>query len=170
MPATKISLENAKQNKLFYVVANVVVYRKADQRCLLLKRSEREKVHPERWALPGGKLEWNDLDITHPTRMNGDVIDFEHAIEDLLVRETREEAGIVISPELAYINSIAFVRPDETPVILFNFAAHYLSGDVVPEVGAFTEYAWVNENEIQKYPCIDGVPEEIVQTIQAFSS
>lgn len=168
MPATKISLENAKKEKLFYFVANVVVYRPSDKRCLILKRDMREIVHPGRWAVPGGKLEWADCDLAHPTRMNGDVIDFEHAVEDLLVRETREEAGIEIARELTYLDSVAFVRPDETPVILLFFASTYLSGDVVPERGSFTETAWVNAEEIQNYPCIDGVPDEITKTITHF--
>ena len=60
MPASKISIENAKKDKLFYFVANVVVYRESDGRCLILKRSEREKVHPGKYAIPGGKLEWED--------------------------------------------------------------------------------------------------------------
>jgi 8-oxo-dGTP pyrophosphatase MutT (NUDIX family) len=57
MKASKISLENAKENKLFYVVSNVVIYRDSDQRCLILKRSENEKVHPGKYCTPGGKLE-----------------------------------------------------------------------------------------------------------------
>lgn len=100
--------------------------------------------------------------------MNGDVIDFEHAVEDLLVREAREEAGIEIARELAYLDSVAFVRPDETPVILLFFASKYVSGDVVPETGSFTECAWVNADEIANYPCIDGVPDDIVKTIILF--
>jgi len=39
-------------------VANVVVYRGLDGRCLILKRHEREKVHPGKYAQPGGKW-WN---------------------------------------------------------------------------------------------------------------
>src|SRR3989338_5271391 len=103
MPADKISLQNAKEDKLFYFVANVVVYREEDARCLILKRSAREKVHPGKYAVPGGKLEWAQLDITKPTRMNGDVIDFEDAVEDLLIREVKEEAGIEIDKGLKYI-------------------------------------------------------------------
>ena len=57
MPADKISLENAKDDKLFYFVANVVVFRESDGRCLILKRSENEKVHPGKFATQGGKLE-----------------------------------------------------------------------------------------------------------------
>jgi len=168
MPANKISIEHAKPDKLFYFVANVVVYRERDGRCLILKRDEREITHPGVYAFPGGKLEWKDMDIKHPTRMNGDVIDFENAVEDLLKRETREEAGVEIGEEFAYINSVAFVRPDEVPVIMVKLAAKYLSGEVKPEPGAFTDFVWVNAAEVKKYKCIDGVPAEVAQTIKIF--
>ena len=168
MKATKISIDNAKPDKLFYFVANVVVYRKSDGRCLILKRDEREKVHPGKFAVPGGKLEWKDLDITKPTRYNGDVADFENSVENLLARETMEEAGIEIEGELKYINSVAFIRPDETPVVLVKFAAKYKSGEVVPEKGGFTDFAWVNAEEVKKYDCIEGIAGEVAKTIEMF--
>ncbi|MDP2641579.1 MAG: NUDIX domain-containing protein [Candidatus Yanofskybacteria bacterium] len=164
MPAEKISLQNAKEDKLFYFVANVVVYRESDSRCLILKRSEQEKVHPGKYCVPGGKLEWNQLDIAKPTRMNGDVLDFENAVETLLVRETKEEAGIDIEGDLKYMNSVAFIRPDGIPVILVKFAAKYKSGAVELEKGSFSDYAWVNEDEAREYECIQGIPEEIKKT------
>ena len=169
MPASKISLEHAKQDKLFYFVANVLVYRPSDGRCLIMKRDEREKVHPGKWATPGGKLEWNDMNLAHPTRMNGDVVDFQNAVENLIARETKEEAGIEILPEIKYINSNAFVRPDGIPVVLVKFAAEYKSGEVIPEKGSFTEYAWVNAEEVEKYDCIEGIPEEVRRAIELFS-
>lgn len=169
MKAEKISIENAKKNKLFYFVANVVVYRESDKRCLILKRDEREKVHPGKYAVPGGKLEWKDLDINNPTRMNENVFDFENAVEDLLKREALEEAGVEIQDYLEYINSVAFIRPDEIPVILVKFAAKYKRGEVKPEKGAFVDYAWVNEEEVKNYDCIKGVPEEVSKTIKIFS-
>ncbi len=165
MPAERISLKNAKEDKLFYFVANVVVYRESDGRCLILQRSEREKVHPGRYAVPGGKLEWGQLDLAKPTRVNGDVLDFENAVEELLRREVQEEAGIEIKGGLQYLNSVAFVRPDEIPVILVKFTAKYKSGEVQLEAGAFTAYAWVNAKEVKEYPCIDGIAEEIAATI-----
>ncbi|NQV91300.1 NUDIX domain-containing protein [Candidatus Woesearchaeota archaeon] len=168
MPAENIHLENAKHDKLFYFVANVVVYRD-DGRCLILKRHAREKVHPEKYAVPGGKLEWTNLDITNPTRMNGEVFDFENAVEDLLKRETFEEAGIEIESHLKYINSVAFIRPDGTPVVLVKFAARYKSGDIKLEEGGFTDHAWVNAEEVKEYDCIQGVKEEIEETIKLFS-
>lgn len=168
MPASKISIDNAKKDKLFYFVANVVVYRESDGRCLILKRSEQEKVHPGKYAMPGGKLEWKDMDLAHPTRMNGDVIDFENAVEDLVARETKEEAGIEIENKLYYINSVAFVRPDEIPVILVKFAVKYKSGEVRPNPHDFSDFAWVNEKELDKYDYIKGINEEIRNTIKIF--
>lgn len=169
MPAQAISTDDAKQDKLFYFVANVVVYRESDGKCLILKRDEREKVHPGKWAVPGGKLEWGDFDLSNPSRINGDVLDFENAVEDLLKRETFEEAGIEIQNYLEYINSVFFVRPDGIPVILVKFAAKYKRGTVVPEKGAFTDFAWVDKKEIDQYPCIDGIADEIKKTITIFS-
>lgn len=170
MPAEKISLEHAKSEKLFYFVANVVVFRPSDGKCLILKRSESEKVHPGKWCVPGGKLEWNDLDISKPTRMNGEVFDFENALEDLLARESLEEAGIVIDKaNLRYINSVAFVRPDGIPVMLVKCAAKFLSGKIRLEKGSFTDAAWVDGAEVDQYSCIKGVPDEVRTAIDLFS-
>ena len=170
MKAEKISTEHAKSDKLFYFVANVIVYRESDGRCLLLKRDAREKAHPGKWATPGGKLKWNDFDIKNPTRMNGDVIDFEDVIEGLLKRETFEEAGIEIHDDaFVYINSNFFVRPDGIPVVLVKLATKYKNGTVRLEEGSFTDSAWVNDKEIQEYDCILGIKEEVARTIELFS-
>lgn len=165
MSADHISLEHAKDNKLFYFVANVVVYRRQDGRCLLLKRSTRETAHPGKWAVPGGKLEWKNLDLAKPTRINGDILDFEDAMETLLIRETREEAGIEIEPPFIYLNSVAFVRPDGIPVVLIKCAGTYKSGEVTLEEQGFTEYAWVNAEEVDAYDAILGIQEEVKKTI-----
>lgn len=169
MPAQKISLQDAKEDKLFYFVANVVVYRESDGRCLILKRGGKEKVHPGKFAVCGGKLEWKDLDVKNPTRIHGDVLDFEDAVEKLLAREVKEEAGVDIYGELKYINSVAFIRPDGIPAILVKFAARYKGGDVVLEKDAFVDYAWVNEDEVKNFQCLKGIPEEVRITVQLFN-
>ena len=168
MKAKKISTERAKQDKLFYVVANVVVFRASDERCLLLKRHEREKAHPGKYATPGGKLEWSNFDLNHPTRMNGDIYDFEGAIEDLLIRETKEEAGIDTHDDFTYLESIGFVRPDGIPVMLLKFAGKYKSGEVTLEKHSFSDYAWVNATEVHEYNTIDGIPREVKKTIALY--
>ncbi len=168
MPAKEINLHHAHQNKLFYFVANVVVYRDSDHKCLLLKRSREEKVHPGKYCVPGGKLEWNDLPVENPTRMNGDVLDYQDAIEKLLLREVQEEAGLLIHDEWLYINNVAFIRPDGIPVVLAKFAARYKEGDVVLEEGSFIDFVWVDASEVEKYDCIQGIAQEVQETIQLF--
>lgn len=170
MPAQKISLDHAKPNKLFYFVANVVIYRESDGRCLILKRSAREVVHPGKYAVPGGKLEWEELDLKNPLRVQNDVLDFPDAVERLLMREAKEEAGVEIDSKFVYINSVAFVRPDEIPVVLVKFAAKFKGGKVVPEPGAFDDYVWVNAEEVKNYSCIEGVTEEVAETIARFKT
>jgi 8-oxo-dGTP pyrophosphatase MutT (NUDIX family) len=164
----KISIEKAKTNKLFYFVANVIVYRESDGRCLILKRDEREIAHPGKFGVIGGKLEWKDMPIESPDRANGDVLHYLDSIEKLLEREAKEEANIEIYPELTYINNVSFVRPDEVPVVMIKFCAKYKSGDVILEKGAFTDYAWVNADEVDGYDCIDGIKEEVKKAISVY--
>ena len=170
MPAQKISLQNAKEDKLFYFVANVVVYRKDDGRCLILQRSHEEKLHPGKYGVLGGKLEWGDLDVDNPTRINADVLDYKNAVQDLLAREVREEAGVEIEKELTYINSMAYIRPDGVPTVMVKFAAAYKSGEVRPEKEAFIGHAWVNDEEVKNYDCLLGILEEVAATIKHFQS
>lgn len=55
MPASKVSVDVAKPDKLFYFVCTVIPFRKDDGKCLILKRAEREKVHPGKWGTVGGQ-------------------------------------------------------------------------------------------------------------------
>lgn len=160
MPAKAIAVANASPQKLFYVVANVIMYRASDKRYLLLKRNADAKTHPNKWCVPGGKIEWSDLDLVHPTRYNGEVLDFENILEKVLAREVKEETGIHFSLPLTYINSVAYVRSDGVPSVLIKFLAACLAGEIKLEK-SFSQYAWVSTAEIKNYDCIRGIPEEL---------
>lgn len=166
--AEKISIENAKSDKLFYFVANVHIYRKSDGRFLLLKRSEQEKVFPGKWCTPGGKLEWGKLDLTQSDRTIDDVPSFLDPVEKLLHREVKEESGLEIEEKLTYLRSVMPIRPDGVPVILLIFIGTYKSGEVILEEGAFTDFAWVNADEVKTYDCIDSIRDEIAQATKLF--
>lgn len=163
----KISLKNAKQEKLFYFVVTGVIFRSSDRRCLILKRSKNEVTHPELWGVVGGKLEWQDLKEGKITRWNFDVPNWEEAIEDLLYREAEEESGLKVQ-DPRYLTSVAFVRPDGIPAICPKFALRYKSGKVKP-APEFEDSAWVNEKEIKTYKLIKGIDKEIAMTIAAYS-
>lgn len=170
MTPQKISIEKAKQDKLFYFVANALIYRESDGRCLILKRSEREIAHPGRYGVVGGKLEWKDMPIENPDHVNGDILDYDNAIEKLILREAKEESGVEVYPEMRYLSSKAFIRPDGVPVVMARFTIKYKSGEVSIEKDSFSDYAWVNAEEVKEYPCIDGIAEEVAQVIQLWKN
>jgi 8-oxo-dGTP pyrophosphatase MutT (NUDIX family) len=162
-----ISLEKAKENKLFYVVVTGVIFHPKLKKCLILKRSQKETAHPGLWGVVGGKLEWADLINNPPTRQNFAIKDWEGLIEKLLIREAKEESGLDIG-NLKYLDSVVFLRPDNVPVVCFKYAVKYKKGNVVvaPE---FDEYAWVDSKEVRKYQCIEGIKEEVAKTIKLFT-
>lgn len=162
----KISLEHAKETKLFYFVVTGVIYNPGLKKCLILQRSSKEKAHPGLWGVVGGKLEWEDLEQNPPSRQNHDILDWEDLIERLLKREALEESGLVVD-ELKYLDNVVFLRPDGIPVVCFKFGIKYISGEVkiAPE---FDDYAWVDAGEVKDFKCIDGIDKEVGKTIELF--
>jgi NADH pyrophosphatase NudC (nudix superfamily) len=79
-----------------------------------------------------------------------------------------EEAGVRLAGRPIYINSVAFIRPDETPVMMLKFAMKYEDGEIRLEQDAFSDFAWVNDDEVKNYDCIEGIPEEIKTAIEYF--
>lgn len=163
----KISLDRAKNEKLFYVVTTGVIYHPKLKKCLILKRSKKEIAHPSLWGVVGGKLEWNDMINNKPTRQNHDIPNWEGLIERQLIREAKEESNLEVS-DPRYLESIVFLRPDEIPVALIQYAVKYVKGKVKipPE---FEDFAWVDAKEVKKYKCIQGIAEEIKRTIILYS-
>ncbi|MBI4089783.1 MAG: NUDIX domain-containing protein [Candidatus Kerfeldbacteria bacterium] len=163
-PVPPISVDKAKPEKLFYFVATGTVYR--DGKCLLLQRSGKEIAHRGLWGVVGGKLEHRDMKNAPPTRVNGEVLDWEHMVEDLVRREAKEECGLDVA-DFRYLDSVVFRRPDGVPVVCVKFACKAGPGEVViaPE---FDAYAWVDGAEVDQYDCILGIPEEVRQTIGIF--
>lgn len=168
MSKHQINLSNAQEDKLFYFVTTIVVYRESDQRCLILKRDKIDDVYPNKWALPGGRLSWNDFDLTKPDTVDNGVINFNNPIEYHVSEIVRKKAGIKVDNRPQYLESVFFVRKDGTPSVLVRFAVHYLGGEIVPKED-FIDSMWVNENEISSYNYIDGIDLDILKTIKLFS-
>ncbi len=162
-----ISLDKAKQNKLFYFVVTGVIYNPETKKCLILQRSKTEKAHPGLWGVVGGKLEWEDMLNTPPSRQNHDIKDWENLVDRLLEREAFEESGLKVSG-MRYLDNVVFLRPDNVPVVCLKFAVKFISGEVniPPE---FDDFAWVDADEVKNYKTIGGIAEEIAKTIQLFS-
>lgn len=163
----QISLDRAKLNKLFYVVTNGVIYNSRTKKCLILQRSTKEVTHPGLWGVVGGKIEWGELQENNITRWNHDIPNWEGLVEVSLIREAEEESGLK-TYEPRYLRSVVFIRPDNVPVVLIIFALKYKSGAVkIPP--DFEDFAWVDAEEVKKFNLIEGVAEEIAETIKTYS-
>lgn len=164
----RISLEKAKEDRLFYVVTNGIIFHPGKKKCLILQRSFNEIAHPGLWGVVGGKMEWSELRKNKPTRQNFRISDWEGLVERSLYREAEEESGLKVGIA-KYLFSIVYLRPDHIPVVLLKFAVKYKSGKVkIPK--DFEDFAWVDEKEVKNYKCIQGIPEEVAQTIKIFSA
>ena len=162
MGDAKISVAEAKDDKLFYVVASIIIINPTDKTCLLLKRSDNEKVHPGKWGFPGGKLEHQDI---LEWSKGGDPTILIEGIENTLgllaAREAKEECGLdVDAMSTRIVSNKVFVRPDAVPVFLAILATNYTSGDVKLEEDAFTDSAWVTLEKFADYDTIPGLAEE----------
>lgn len=164
----KISLDRAKKEKLFYFVVTGVIYHPIKKKCLILQRSNKEIAHPGLWGVSGGKLEWADLKNIPWTRKNFTVLDWEGMVEILVKREAKEECNLEVS-DPKYLDSVVYLRPDKVPTVCCKFALKYKSGRVKipPE---FDNFAWVDKEDVKKYKCIQGIPEEISKTIEIYTA
>ena len=82
------------------------------------------------WEFPGGKVELGESPA------------------DCLIRECREEVGLLVEPE-ELLNRVVYPFPDG-PIELFFFKTRRLSGEAKPLV--HTEILWVPVENLQDYP------------------
>lgn len=169
MPNPNISITEAKQDKLFYVVASLIIVNTADHTCLLLKRAETEKVLGGKWSFPGGKLEHKDVRDLLTISGNEPIEGVENILGRLAMREGKEECGLDVSvDDTAIIKNKVFVRPDGVPVFMTALATTYQGGTVTLEAGAFSEYVWATNDELGKYDCIPGIQAEARTALELF--
>lgn len=143
-------------NKDLHRVAMTAIIYTEDRKYLLTKRSDKKKVFPGKWHVPGGGLEAEDY--VHKLPSNKDTKWYE-VLHSTLRREVKEETGLEMG-EIEFVTDLAFIRPDGIPVLVLSYYAPYVGGEVIlsPED---TEYAWVTLEEAKKYDLIDGIIDEI---------
>ncbi|MDP3762791.1 MAG: NUDIX domain-containing protein [bacterium] len=143
------------QNKeLHRIVATAIIIK--DGKYLITKRSLDKKVWPGKWTVPGGGLEIDDYVNTRPTTKNNI---WYFALENTLRREVLEETGVEIN-NIKYLLDLAFIRPDNIPVLTLSFYADWKVGEVKLNNESI-EHAWVTFEEAKNYELIDGILQEI---------
>ncbi len=152
------SIAEAKPNKLFYVVSNVVLVNTVDQTCLLLQRGEHEKEAAGKWGFPGGKGE-------HDMIMSGRVGDFFGIVA---LEECTQESGLTFDPAATQVVANgAFIRKDGIPVVWVTLAAPYEGGEVILEDG-MSNYGWFTEESLPAAEeCVGTVHNEAILALNA---
>lgn len=151
----------SNKNKLHYIAITGIIIK--NSKYLITKRAPHEKAFPNRWTVPGGKLETEDY-----TYRNKDTDDCWYDVfEDLLRREVKEEVDLEIE-NINYLTNATFIRPDNIPVLVISLYADYKSGEV-KLCEDMTDYAWVKADEVGKYDLIGGIDDEIKQVNRIMS-
>lgn len=169
MHSEKINVDTAEKDSLFSVVANLIPIRKEDGKALILKRSQSEQNYPDKWGTIGGILRHQDFDLSNPSSNDNNGLTFENPFLNFLGRKAHQESGIRIEEPLLFISNKLVIRPDGMPISLITFAARYMEGEIVLQVGRFAQFAWVGGDEIDEYDCIQGVKEEVKKALSIFS-
>lgn len=138
----------------YFVVTGIVV---KEGKFLITKRSPDEKNYPNRWTVPGGKLEKKDYSSREPDTSAGT---WYNVFEDVLKREVMEEVGLKIK-NIKYIANLAYMRSDGIPTLMVSLAADHDSGEV-KLCKDMVEYAWVTLEEAKNYDLIEGIYEEMI--------
>lgn len=124
-----------KDNAQFHIVA-VKGWIEKDSKFLLAKRGPNELHKPNKWSLPGGKIE--------------DEVEEPSILQKTLRREIKEEVGIDITDDVELIYNNSFLRVDGAHVVMLTFLCHYKSGEAKPMEDT-AEIRWFTIEELKKF-------------------
>ncbi|HTK03208.1 MAG TPA: NUDIX domain-containing protein [Alphaproteobacteria bacterium] len=143
-------------DNLLHEVATTAIIMKGNK-YLVTKRSPNKKRFPNKWTVPGGKLESKDyLALPKDTEFY-----WYNVLERVLKREVKEEVGIEVK-NVEYLTSLATVHADGNPSLVISCIADYVKGKIKLQKEETVDFAWVTVEESKKYDLIDGIYEEFV--------
>lgn len=143
-----------KKEYAHYVVATAIIM--FGDRFLIVKRSRDEEAMGSLWGLPGGKLNISD----YSERSKNTSHHWHNVLDLVLMRECKEEVGLEIR-NIKYIKNLVFLRPDNTPTIVFSFMADFAGGKVTLN-HEHEDFAWVDVKEARSFDLIEGLYDELV--------
>jgi len=141
------------KNLTHYVTVTGILHKQG--KYLIAKRADWEKAFPNKWTIPGGKLEV----LKYALREKDTAHHWYNVIENLLKRECKEETNLEIK-NIGYITSMIYIRDDQIPTLIISLYAEPASSDI-SLCPALTEYKWVTLQEAKQYDLIEGIYEEL---------
>ena len=124
------------------IVVNALIKNPEGNKLLIIKRDSSDKIHPWKWAFPGGIVEKG---------------------EDLLQalkREIKEETGLRIKDNIKKISEYEYKRPNNEVTYGVCFSCMAISEDVTPGKGV-EDFTWIKPYELSGYKHIQGLEKEV---------
>jgi 8-oxo-dGTP pyrophosphatase MutT (NUDIX family) len=144
--------------KVHYIAVTGIVHKEG--KYLICKRSAKEKMFPEKWCVPGGKVMKSDF-VNTPKDTSDHWF---NVFEKVLAREIYEETNIQIK-DIGYVSNLAFLRPNGFSTIIVSMHATWRAGEVImKQPDELTDYAWVTLDEAKHYDLIENIWDQIAHT------
>ncbi len=148
------------QEKAHYIAVTGII-RNAAGKYLICKRSPNEKAFPNKWCVPGGKVERSNF-VNNPKDTSDHWLDiFEKVVE----REIFEETGLKIK-NIGYVSNLAFIRPNGFSTVIISLHGEHAEGEVILNKDELVDYAWVTLEEAKSYDLIENIYEQIEKVDQ----
>jgi len=139
--------------KEFGVSAAIILISK-DRKALVLQRNA-DDTFPNKWTVPGGKVNENDGDFTN----DGEFC--YHLAECSAIRELKEETGIEVGlNDLQFLCSL-YIKAINRFLISFYVVLDIDSGSMNISLSDNQAYAWISRDEIKSYDFIPDIGGEI---------
>ena len=146
-------LEDLKE-KVHYVSVTGII-RRGDT-FLICRRSPHERIFPEKWCVPGGKIQLSDF--VHAQKDTKD--HWLGVFERVLRKEVLEETGLTVR-NIGYVSNLALLRPNGFSTIIVSLCADYDSGKVILSKDELVDHAWVTLEEAKQYDLIENIYEQL---------
>jgi len=142
------------KEKAHYVAVTGII--RKNNKFLICKRSPEEKAFPNKWCVPGGKVELNDF-VNSKKDTNHHWFDI---FERVLRKEVKEETNLEIK-NIGYVSNLAFLRPNGFSTIIVSLYTDHSSGEIVLKTDELSDYAWVTLEEAKNFDLIENIYEQL---------
>lgn len=147
-------MDDSIKEKAHYVSVTGII--KQNGKYLICKRSPKEKAFPNKWCVPGGKIEMKDF-VNSPKGTSTHWLDI---FEKILEKEIMEETNLKIK-NINYVSNLAFIRPNGFSTIIVSLSADYAGGEIRLNPEELTDYKWITLEEAKNYDLIENIYEQI---------
>ena len=149
------------KEKVHYVSVTGII--RKDDKYLICKRSPNETAFPNKWCVPGGKIEHSDF-VNTPKDTSSHWLGI---FEKVLRKEIKEETSLDIK-NIGYVSSLCFIRPNGHSSIIVSLYADFVSGEVQLAEDELTDYSWVTLETAKKYDLIENIYEQLEQVEEIY--